>query len=293
MKKITAFSLFTLFLLLLSLFTSCKSKVKVLENGLCYCESVYEYNDTMYISNFGSKLSSPVQDSISNGYILQYDGDKLDTLVGPNGKFFAPKGLARAGNYLYVADVNRLHAVDLSSKDKKIITIPLASNDIYVNHLLVLDDVLLISVSNSNHILALILKENGAPDISGVQLYFSVPSPNGMAVADGKLFIASFNPKGEATEENVIYMVDDFNDPDPKPFISRVGQYDGLAVNDGWLYFSDWNEGAIGKINLDNSGQIVMLNDGQEFQSPAQISFFDGYLCIPDLMKSKVFMIAD
>lgn len=295
MKKQLLFLFFTVFLLCALLFAYFynKSKVKVLEDGLCFCESVYEYNDTMYISNFGSMLSSPVQDSISNGYILQYDGEKLDTLVGPNGKFFAPKGLARAGKYLYVADVNRLHAVDVTSKDKKIITIPLASNDIYVNHLLVLDDVLLISVSNSNHILALLLKENGAPDISGVQLFFSVPSPNGMAVADGKLFIASFNPKGEAIEENVIYVVDDFNNPNPKPFISRVGQYDGLAVKDNWLYFSDWNEGAIGKINLDNSDQIIMLNVGQKFQSPAQISFFDGYLCVPDLMKSKIFMITD
>ena len=222
----------------LALFTSCKSKVKVLEDGLSFCEAVYADDDVIYISNFGV-------DSLSNipsnkGYILKYDGEKFDTLQGLEGKLSTPRGLVRAGNFLYVADYNRIHAVNLSSAEPKIISIPLPSEDVVVNHLLVVDDVLLISVSNSNHILALMLKDDGAPQISGIQLYFSVPGPNGMALHNGKLYIGSYNCKGEnPTAENVIYVVDDFNNPVPKPFISRVGQYDGLAVDGNWLYFTD------------------------------------------------------
>ncbi len=276
----------------LALFTSCKSKVKVLEDGLSFCEAVYADDDVIYISNFGV-------DSLSNipsnkGYILKYDGKKFDTLQGLEGKLSTPRGLVRAGNFLYVADYNCIHAVNLSSAEPKIISIPLPSEDVVVNHLLVVDDVLLISVSNSNHILALMLKDDGAPQISGIQLYFSVPGPNGMALHNGKLYIGSYNCKGEnPTAENVIYVVDDFNNPVPKPFISRVGQYDGLAVDGNWLYFTDWIGGTVGKINLNNSDQIVIINHDFSLIGPAQITFYHGFLCIPDLIQSKIFMIND
>ena len=77
-------------LISISLFTACKSKVQVLEDGLRFCEAVYVYDDVMYISNFGSDVLSPIQDSVSGGYILQYDGEKMDTLIGPDCGFYAP-----------------------------------------------------------------------------------------------------------------------------------------------------------------------------------------------------------
>ena len=98
---------------------------------------------------------------------------------------------------------------------------------------------------------------------------------------------------GTSSQENVIYVVEDFNNPVPKPFISRSGQYDGLAIKNGWLYFSDWNNGTIGKINLGKPDQIITLNTDFTMQGPAQISFFDDYLCIPDLVGSKIFMLLD
>ncbi len=293
MKKFFSLAFCSVMLISISLFTACKSKVQVLEDGLRFCEAVYVYDDVMYISNFGSDVLSPIQDSVSGGYILQYDGEKMDTLIGPDCGLYAPKGMARAGNFLYVADVNRIHAINLTADNKKPITIPLASKDVFVNHLLVINDVLLISVTNSNHILALVLNEDGSPAISGVQIYFSVPGPNGLAFSDGKLFIASYNPSGTSSQENVIYVVEDFNNPVPKPFISRSGQYDGLAIKNGWLYFSDWNNGTIGKINLGKPDQIITLNTDFTMQGPAQISFFDDYLCIPDLVGSKIFMLLD
>ena len=67
-----------------------KSKIKVLEDGLSFCEAVYADDDVIYISNFGV-------DSLSNipsnkGYILKYDGEKFDTLQGLEGKLSTPRG---------------------------------------------------------------------------------------------------------------------------------------------------------------------------------------------------------
>lgn len=201
--------------------------------------------------------------------------------------------MAHCGDYLYVADVCRVHVINLKTGVQY--AIPLATEDSYANHIVVIGDMLLLSSTDSGHILALDLRPDGSPSVSGFQILTTVPGANGMLYHNGALYIASYNPDSEITEQNIIYVIDDFTHPTARTFISRQGQYDGLAEKDGWLYFSDWNGGIIGKISLSkpDKTEIIKLNLDKPLAGPAQIAFFDNYLCIPDLPNSRIVMLQE
>lgn len=282
------------YLAVMLLCLSCAQKVTVVEDDMFrFCEAVYPMGDTLLISNFGSEQPDPLNRTDSLGYILSYCNGTTEMFFAPDGSMSAPKGMARAGDYLYVADVRRVHAINVLSGKR--ITIPLASEDAYANHIIVMGDMLLLSVTDTGHILALDLKPDGAPSIAGFQLLTTVPGANGMLYHDGRLFIASYNPQNIVADENLIYIIDDFYNPIPRPFISRPGLYDGLALNDNNLYFSDWNGAVIGKIDMDNPENIEIIDIALDkpLSGPAEISFYDGKLIIPDLPNSRIIIFKD
>lgn len=91
----------------------------------------------------------------------------------------------------------------------------------------------------------------------------------------------------------MIYVIDDLSNPEPRPFISRMGMYDGLALNNGWLYFTDWVDATLGRVKLSGPEniEIVPLQLEQPMVGPAEIDFYNGALCVPDLPNSRVLMI--
>lgn len=290
MKKTVA--IFSLAVMLLC--GACNRKDIILEGDMIlFCEAVYPMGDTLLISNFGSQTLDPLTRTDSAGYILGYCDGKIDTVVPADGSMSAPKGMAHTGDYLYVADVRRVHAINLKTGKK--VVIPLAHEDTFANHLIVIGDMLLLSATDSGHILALDLQSDGAPSIAGFQILTTVPGANGMTYYNGRLFVASYNPQGVVTEENVIYIIDNFNNPVPRPFISRTGLYDGLAVFRNKLFFSDWNGGVLGKIDLDNPEKIEILGPELEkpLAGPAEIAFFNDKLVIPDLPNSRVIILCN
>ncbi len=281
------------FALIVLIMVACTPKVHQLDEGLRFCEAVYTYEDKLLISNFGSDELNPLSTTEFKGYIMQYDGKTLTPFINANGMLSAPKGMVVVGNYLYVADVQRVVVFDLSSEDKRAFVLPQASKDLFVNHLVVVGDMILASVTNSDHILALQVGKNGEPGIAGFQIYSYVPGANGLLYDGDNLYVASYNPNGTPDEENVIYVIDNLGNPEPRPFISRMGMYDGLALNNGWLYFTDWIDATLGRVKISDPEniEIIPLELEQPMVGPAEIDFYDGALCIPDLPNSRVLMI--
>lgn len=274
---------------------ACTPKVKQLDEGLRFCEAVYTYGDKLLISNFGSDELNPLTVTENKGYIMQYDGEVLSPFIEANGMLSAPKGMIVVGDFLYVADVNRVVVFDLSSDAKRCFTLPQASIDKFVNHFELVGDILLASVTNSDHILALQVESNGAPSMAGFQIYTYVPGANGLLYDNGKLYIASYNPSGTPDENNVIYVIDDLSNPEPRKFISRVGMYDGLALKGDWLYFTDWVEASLGRVDINDTSkvEIIPLNLDKPLVGSAEIDFYQGALCIPDLPNSRVVLVSN
>lgn len=275
-------------LLTIVLATSCARTPKVLTGDLRFCEAVCAVGDTILITNFGSDSLNPLTRTDFSGYIMQLVGDELSLWYPADGTLSAPKGMAVAGDYLYVADVSRVHVIHRHTRRKY--TIPLSSEDTYANHIAVIGDILLLSVTDNGHILALDLRPDGSPSLSGFQLLTTVPGANGICYAGGRLFIASYNPSGISTPENVIYTIDDFLRPNPRPFISRPGQYDGLAADDKYLYFTDWNNASIGRISLSDTTDLTLITPNLDtpLSGPAQLTLYSNRLLIPDLPTSRL-----
>lgn len=276
------------------LLSACR-KVKVLDSGnrLRYCEAVYPMGDTLLITNFGTETPDPLDTTASSGYILGYNGNEFFTVVAADGTMSAPKGMTHSGNWLYVADVQCVHAINLKTGGRH--TIALDTDEVFANHMVVIGDMLLLSVTNTGHILALDLAADGSPADPQFQLLTTVPGANGMLYHGGALYIASCNPSDEAGEENVIYIIDDFTLPMARPFTSRTGQYYGLATKSGWLYFSDRNGGTIGRIPLSEPDNVEILDLQLEtpLSGPAGIAFFHERLYISDLPNSRILSIKE
>lgn len=282
--QMTAVLIVSVFIML-----SCRQQPQVVNEGLRYSESVCAYADTLLIANFGSDELNPLTTPDSAGYIMQMVDGEMSVFYPADGTMSAPKGMAVAGDYLYVADVRRVHVVNLRTRRKYVL--PLPSEDAFANHMAVVGDMLLLSVTNNGHILALDLRDDGSPHMSGFQLLATIPGANGLCYSGGRLYVASYNPAGEPTEENVIYVIDDFDKPyNFTKFLSRPGMYDGLAVHNGYLYFTDWTGPAVGKVSVADSSEVKLLDIEleQPLEGPAQIGFFDDKLVIPDLPNSRL-----
>lgn len=285
-------TILTLFLALL--FTACTlNKDTELSQNIRFSEALALFGDDLLISNFGTEELNPLDTTENRGYIMRYDGDSLTNFIESNGKFSSPKGMVVVDSFLYVADVNRVNVVNLKTSPYEVSQIWLRGEDIFANHIVVVGDMLLLSVTNSNRVLALSLNEDGSPAADKFEDYFTVAAPNGMLYHEGRLFVASYNTSGTPSAENVIYMVDDFSNPEPKRFVERKGQYDGLAFHDGWLYFSDWVGALVGRVELTNPDNIEMLSPELEvpLAGPAQIAIKGNRLFVPDLPNSRVVIL--
>lgn len=258
-------------------------------------------NGEILLTNFGTDELDPLNTS-GKGYITLLD-KTTEVLIPASGVLNAPKGMAIKNHYLFIADVGCVVLYDLKKTDLKPIIIPLPEADLFVNDILALDDLLLISVTNTGHLYTIDIKnchDFWSINIPNPKLAAIIPGANGLAEYEGTLYIASYNPTGTPTAENVIYSVDMITPGAKLTNIlgTRYGQYDGVAVNkDGSrLYFSNWknaqNKAEVGYIDLaaDKKNAVTILDLGVELQGPADISISNDYLFIPDLPANKLYI---
>lgn len=124
--------------------------------------------------------------------------------------------------------------------------------------------------------------------------WLSVKGPNGLLLHEGKMYIASYPADGNTTPDNVVYKVNDLDNPVAEKFVTLPGQYDGLAVSsDGkYLYVSGWVPAQLTRVSLAD-GSMKAVGTGLEtpLSGPADISVYNGKLYIPDLPASRVVVI--
>lgn len=269
----------------------CACNRRVISDKLHFCESVCAYDNGLLIANFGGNKLNPLNTE-GKGYITFYKDHKMAVLLPADGYMSAPKGLAVRGNYLFVADVNKILLYDLVNKNDPPQVIPFPEADVFVNDLEIIGEVLLASVTNTGNIYALDISNPASVDPNSLAIYAMVPGANGLLSAYGKLFIASYAPDGVSKEENVIYLIDDLTRPVVQSLTHRAGQYDGLALssNGEYLFFTDWNQGVLGKLCL-ATGAIETIATPIKIDGPADMDWYGDQLAIPDLVNSRVILV--
>ena len=260
-------------------------------------------NGGILLSNFGTDTFDPLNKE-GRGYIVLLDKENK-ILIPASGALNAPKGMALKDDCLFVADVGCVMVFNLKKPEMRPVKIALPDGELFVNDIITLGDFLLVSVTNTGHLYSLDVKDCDAvwsAQRPQPKQAATIPGANGLAEHEGTLYVASYDPNEQPGEQNVIYAVD-MTTPGAKPVNllgSRYGQYDGITVSpDGTkLYFSNWKNAAgkaeVGYIDLtpDKKNAVTILDLGTELQGPADISISDGYLFIPDLPASKLYIMA-
>lgn len=254
------------------------------ENHIRFNESVYPYKDGFLLSNYGSNELNVKKDEVK-GYILFYHDGKLDKFIKPDGFLKTPTARAEHDGRLFVCNGTELLCYDLKNlqQDPKIIKFSQA--DRAVNDIVLADNALYISVTNTNLIYKIDLKEKQLTP----QKWIEAPSPNGIAVYKDAMYIASIPADyTNVNSQNVIYKVSDIHHPKLEKFNTTPRLYDGLAVADDGLtlYASDWATSAVYALNTKDAKETIVFTKPN--LTPADIAVSGDELLIPDMLHHEV-----
>lgn len=247
-----------------------------------YNESLLPYKGGILISNFGFSMS--IKDKC--GYILYYKKGKLNTFI-PTGNLNKPTGMAIYKNKLYICDRDRLWVYSLKNLNEKPLCVMLNSYDKEINDVAIKNGVLYITVTNSDRVYKLDLKQK----ILKPELWINIPSPNGIAIKGKKVYISSITKDYiNVKDENVIYVIEDITSPKIKKLNKTPLLYDGIAVsrNGKTIYVSDWLTSSI--IAIDNEGleKIIYTKKGM---TPADITLIGNKIIIPNMQNHNVIIL--
>lgn len=257
--------------------------------NLRFCESVLPYDGGLLIANFGTKTLDATNTGL--GYITYYKDGRNQLLIPADGNLTQPRGMGLFQDYLFVACLNSIVVYNLNNltEEPQIILFPeddLIVNDIAINN----GGTLFASVSNTGRVYILNIQNPENIDVKSLMRYVEITGANGLVLDGRHLYIASYNPEGEPTDDNVLYVLDDVSNPtDVRHLTGIPGQYDGLALSpDGTLlFFTDWsNEGRVGYIRFENGEITYLPSDG--IVGPADLCVWNSDLCVPDLVNSTV-----
>jgi DNA-binding beta-propeller fold protein YncE len=229
------------------------------------------------------------------GDILERDGTGYIARMSPEGEMLtrnwvegldAPKGLALSGNTLYVADIDRLVAIDVDAG--AITGIWTAEGAVFLNDTAVDEDGRVYvsdTLANRIHVLA-----DGA--LSVLAEGDALKHPNGLAISDGVLLVASWGEglRDDLTTEvggNLLSVdletgaVSDFGSGAP------VGNLDGLEPDGAgnWLV-TDWVAGALYRISPD--GGFELLRDLPQGSANLEYLEDSNTVVIPQMLDGRL-----
>ena len=226
-----------------------------------------------------------------NGAPLELNGKGYISMASKDGKMLkqvwaegmdAPKGLAVVENRLYVADMQRVHVVDLNSG--KIVKQFKAAEAKMLNDVTAAPDG---SVYVSDMLGGGIYRVTA----DAIERWFSteqLPHPNGLYWQDNSLLIAGWgkpmNNDFSTDTPGTLYRLD----PSSKVLSAvasgyQLGNLDGVEVRGDALYISDWISGELFKLQGKERRKVMTAGAGL-----ADIAVSGRYLYAPMMMDNRL-----
>lgn len=265
-------------------------KATVISSGLKFCEGSVVYGNSLLVSNFGTTDLNPLNTE-GKGYIVKVDGAKSEVFIAADGHLSGPKGMAISEDRLFIADVGKVVVYNLKNKAEAPQSITLPDGNLYANDVVISGSTAYISVTNTGKIFKLNLSKPEALSAADLSEYATVVGANGLLLDNKRMYIASYPADGVTTADNVIYIIGDLANPNPEKFITREGQYDGVAIAGNKLYFSSWVNGEIGYVDMTTKKVEIVLIEAAKLTGPADITILKDKLYIPNLPASEVVVI--
>jgi len=248
-----------------------------------------------YVSNFGGP---PVMDAIDR------DGDGFVSRVSANGKqvemkwvtgLDAPKGMRLVGRTLYVADIDKVLAIDV---DQGAVTrtfeVPGA---VFLNDVDAFDGSLFVSDTLGNAIFRIDAYGNATTVASGEQLInpngIRIVAPTGFEQSSApELVVAGWGPITDpatfaTSRPGDLYTID-LATGAQTVIAAEVGNLDGLVLTDDGYTVTSW-AGTV--LDIDRDGRVAERASG--FKSGADVSIARGRIAVPELLEGKLTLIAE
>lgn len=254
------------------------------QTAIRYSESILPYKGGVLIPCFGSD-NMQVRADEKKGYILYHKKNKLKMFIPPDGYLKTPTAMAVYENKLYICNGDRLTVYNLKDLSETPQDIFFRPEDTTVNDMILSDDELYITVTNTNRVYKIDLKA----EILEPELWLEVPSPNGIVADKNTIYVASIPADYKTVnEDNVIYVIKNKNKPKLKRFNDTPGLYDGLGFSkDGkTLYVSDWQTASVKAINLKTKEEKTIYHEKNI--GPADITTVGNLLLIPDMLNHRI-----
>lgn len=257
--------------------------------GLAHPESVNSDGKFLYVTNIGKEGNPMAKDGDGTISKLSLDGKMITPSITTE-KLNAPKGTAIIKGVLYVADLDHIVGIELST-GKKVADVDISSTGtVFSNDLTVKDDeTLFVSTTDIGKVLEVNLKT------STVKVVADVKGANGLYYdkATSRLYTCSFDFKNlQGGELGVITW------QQGKPVYEAIGDihgaFDGLAMLDkNTLIVSDWGAmdhpaGFVEKVDLTTKKATKI--DWPAISGPADfyLDVKQKKLFIPELVAEKV-----
>jgi hypothetical protein len=277
------------FFFMLPLFMSSQKDTVI--SGFSSPESVISDGKFIYVSNLGLKPQPTVKDT--DGYIskLSLKGEiiKMKFISGLN----APKGMAVAGNKLYVTDIDAVKGFDLKT-GTEVFNLSFEKEKLsFLNDLCSKDEKhLFVSATDVSKIFEIDLAAKKYAELLTTD---SLLNPNGLFY-DGTikaLYVVTMNKKGR------LYSVVLGEKKNMRVTIfSEVGLYDGLCKAGKDFFVSDWGFDGKGKIKLFNSLEMKFstpdLKGKNIFSGPADFFYNEKTkkFWVPEMLTGNLHIIS-
>ena len=247
-------------------------------------ESVYPYDDGIFISNFGDS---------SGGYVLYRKNEDIQMFIAPGKGLSRPTGMAVGNGMLFVCDGDAVKVYELADPGNGYREVHIDGSGHLFNDVAVNGNELYISVTDADSIYRMDVSSYEKISEESPTEWARVPGPNGITIGDNALYIASISKDfSSVTDDAVIYRIPDMSDSEIEVLLDVPGLYDGVALSDDGevLYYSDWNTESVGAIDL-VSGEVTSVYQEKGI-GPADIAQSGGHLYVPDLQGSRILEFA-
>jgi hypothetical protein len=227
-----------------------------------------------------------------NGNPTALDGNGFLSLISPEGVVLelswveglnAPKGMALDASFLYVADIQEVHKVQLipsTQKAERITTIPIP-NALFLNDLVLIKPQLL-AVSDTQG-KGIFLLEKDIPRL--LVKDNALGSPNGLAIDQEYILVAQFaSGSGKGGLLRVHSKTGAL-----APSMSSLGALDGIMITKlGKIYISDFTTGKIKRIE---GSEITEVWSGGKGTADFGFNPKKGHLAVPNMNKNSLTLL--
>lgn len=253
-------------------------------------ESVVYFNGAIYFSCVGKELKPMERDG--DGYIGILEADGTIHKFGNELELDAPKGMVIEGKYLYVTDIDKVKAFDLTTGSQMIEADLSPERVAFLNDLVITPSCVIVSATDKNVLYKVEpLTSTYAPLVTSIPLV----GPNGMVwdPVNKKVIVCEYATSDKGKHIGRILTVDPSTGETEVIFDRIIGQFDGLALKDGKLYISDWSQGkkpeAILEIDVKTGARKPFA--AMAIEGPADMIIEQGALIVPGMIDKHIHVI--